>query len=110
MPLRKSALWMEQLDDRILEHLSEESWSSPSVMESMPEFRASKDRINERCRVLADAELVAIVVGDMVEITQWGMLYLDGGIDAEHQPCPTKRAFRGVTNSEIHVACDSPLR
>ena len=95
MPPRRSATWMQQLDDRILEHLEEEPWSSPSVMDSMPEFDASEGRVRERCRVLADAELVAFVVGDMVEITRWGLLYLDGGIDAEHRPLPTKRALRG---------------
>lgn len=84
---------MCSLDDRILEHLNEESWSSPSVMASRPGFRASPSRIGERCRVLADAELVAFVYDDAVEITSWGQLYLSGKIDAQHQPTPTKRAL-----------------
>lgn len=94
MPPRKSARWMQQLDDRILEYLNEEPWSSPTLMASMPEFHASEGRIHERCQVLADTELVSFIVGDMVEITQWGILYLDGEIDAEHRPLPTKRALR----------------
>lgn len=85
---------MEQLDDRILEHLNEESWSSVSVMASRPEFRASKARIRERCQMLASAGLIAPIHHEMYEITTWGMLYLEGEIDAAHQPLPSARALR----------------
>jgi len=32
---------------------------------------------------------VALFHGEMYEITQWGLLYLEGEIDAEHQPTLT---------------------
>lgn len=86
---------MQQLDDRILEHLNEEPWSSPSVMESLPRLRGSKRRIRERCEVLASAGLIAPVHGEMYEITTWGMRYLEGKIDARHQPRPNPRVLRG---------------
>ena len=80
---------MQQLDERILEHLAEESWSSPSVMASRPEFRwASEARLRERCKMLGYAEFIAPIAGEMVEITTWGQLYLAGELDAEHQPRP----------------------
>ncbi len=86
---------MEQLDDRILEHLHEEPWSSVTVMDSRSEFRASKARIRERCRVLANAELIEPLHRDMYEITTWGILYLEGELDADHQPKPSHRVLRG---------------
>jgi len=39
---------MQQVDDRILEHLDEDGWSTPKIMHSKPEFQslsASKRRI-----------------------------------------------------------------
>ena len=80
---------MVQLDDRILERLDEDGWSSPSVLAADSEFDASEDRIRERCLCLADAELIAPIARRMYDITQWGQLYLEGELDAEHQPTPT---------------------
>jgi len=82
---------MVTLDDRILEHLNEEPWSSPRVMNSLSDFRASQARLAERCRMLTYAGLVAPISDDMYEITTWGMLYLDGEIDAAHQPRPSPK-------------------
>jgi len=87
---------MEQLDERILEHLREEDWSTPSVMASCPEFGASQGRIDERCRMLAYAGFVYAFHADMYELTTWGRLYLDGELDAHHQPTPSvDRVLRG---------------
>ncbi|UWG46591.1 PhiH1 repressor family protein, contains HTH domain [Halanaeroarchaeum sp. HSR-CO] len=79
---------MQQLDERILEHLSEEGWSTPHIMAKEPAFHdleASKARIGERCRALADVDFIAPIHGDMYEITTWGQLYLDGDLDADNQ-------------------------
>ncbi|MDZ7731217.1 MAG: hypothetical protein U5K37_10280 [Natrialbaceae archaeon] len=76
---------MQQLDDRILEHLAEESWSSPKVMHSLSAFRASEARIAERCRVLASVGFLAQIHGSSYEITGWGKQYLEGALDANHQ-------------------------
>jgi len=86
---------MQQLDDRILEHLDEEGWSSPRVMATEPDLDASKGRIRERCEFLVYAGFAAPLTDTMYEITRWGQLYLEGEVDAEHQPRPTvERALR----------------
>ena len=84
---------MTILDDRILEHLDEDGWSSPSIMSSLTEFRyATCSRISNRCKMLSQAGLAAPIAGDSYEITRWGQLYLAGELDAEHQPVPSKTA------------------
>ncbi len=80
---------MNLLDDRILEHLNENSWSSPGVIASKPDFRVSESRIKERCEMLVWSGLVAPIHQDIYEITIWGMRYLEGEIDAAHQPRPS---------------------
>lgn len=88
---RRSAGWTQQLDERILEHLAEEDWSSPTVMASRPEFRwASEARLRERCEMLIYAGFVYPLAREMLEITTWGSLYLNGELDARHQPHPTR--------------------
>jgi hypothetical protein len=88
---RRTAPWMQQLDERILEWLTEEGWATPGIMASRPEFRwASEARIRERVEMLVYAEFVAPIAEEMVEITTWGQQYLDGEIDAVHHPYPTK--------------------
>lgn len=80
---------MQQLDDRILEYVDEEGWATPGIMASRHDFRDfSRARIRERCRALCYADLLAPIAGDMVELTTWGQLYLDGELDAGHQPRP----------------------
>lgn len=92
--VRKTGMWMRQLDERILEHLREEGWSSPSIMQSRPDFQClgtSEGTIAERCCVLTSAELIAPIHGGMYEITTWGSLYLKGDLDAQHlRPCPSR--------------------
>jgi hypothetical protein len=69
---------MQLVDDRILEHLAEESWSSPTVMASKPEFEDFSERhISERCWILAHAELVAPIYDDCYVITGQGKRYLE---------------------------------
>lgn len=80
---------MEQVDERILEHLADSGWSTPGIMERERGFDLSAGRIRERCERLVYAGFVAPLHGEMYEITQWGSLYLDGELDAEHQPTPT---------------------
>lgn len=80
---------MQQLDDRILEHLAEESWSTPRLMARTAGLRASEARITERCRLLADVELVAPIHRRTYEITYWGRLYLAGELDAATLGRPT---------------------
>lgn len=87
--IRRQGEWMKTVDDRILEHLSEERWpSSPRVIISRTEFHdldVSKIGVRERLRVLSQAGLVEPSTpnhGDF-ELTVWGRLYLDGDVAAD---------------------------
>lgn len=96
MGMRKSVFWMKQLDERILEHLDAEGWSTPFIMSREPGFTASPGHIKERLQMLQYAELVYPLHGDMYELTTDGRLYLEGRIDARYRPWPTiDRALRG---------------
>lgn len=79
---------MQQLDERILEHLAEDGWSTPSLIAADQRFddlKASESRIQERCRELTERELVEPYRygSDMYEITTWGLAYLRGNLDAD---------------------------
>lgn len=80
---------MQQLDDRLLELLREEGWSSPSIAASRPSLHASRARCRERFRWLTYAGLAAPFADDCYELTTWGQLYLEGDLDAAHQPRPS---------------------
>ncbi|MFT4921030.1 MAG: hypothetical protein ACI8XM_000223 [Haloarculaceae archaeon] len=78
------------LDERILETLKEESWSSPAMLATQFDFTASSGRIRERCKLLARVGFVDFPLDDtdFVEITTRGKLYLDGEVNAENLPDP----------------------
>jgi hypothetical protein len=82
---------MYPVDERILEHLSEESWASPSTMAAELEFsqlNVDAEYIEQRCEQLVSRELIIPIVedGEMYEITRWGLAYLRGDLDAGHLP------------------------
>jgi len=86
--MRKSGQWMQQLDERILEHLSEQSWSTPQLMAQdrmFEDLQASESRIRERCHEMTNRELVEpfSTHSEMYEITTWGLAYLRGQLDAD---------------------------
>ncbi len=85
------------LDERILEHLAEDSWSTPKHMSRIFKFDASRGRIEERCQLLSQVGLVAPIFegSHMYEITGEGLEYLDGRLDVEHRPRPSPRVLRG---------------
>ncbi len=63
---------MQQLDERTLEHLAEDGWSTPGMIVADRRFRelkASESRVRERCRELTERELVEPVHTEMYEIT-----------------------------------------
>lgn len=95
--VRKVSSWMVPLDERILESLEEESWSTPGMLAAEMDFTASKGRIRERCKLLARVGFVSFPFDDtdMVELTTTGKLFLDGGVNAEELPDPTRWALRG---------------
>lgn len=88
---RKPARWMCTLDERILEHLEEEGWSSPRLMSQAMRFDASRARIRERCGLLSQVGLVAPIYegSRMYEITYEGREYLTGDLDVELRPHPS---------------------
>ncbi|WP_336327870.1 hypothetical protein [Halovenus sp. HT40] len=90
MTIRKTAQWQWSLDDRILEHLHDESYSTAQRMSKLPGIHATKTQVQERCEVLAEADLVAFLTRDkdMVELTTWGERYLTGDVDVENYPKP----------------------
>jgi hypothetical protein len=92
MTIRKTAQWQWSLDDRILEHLHDESYSTARRMAKLPGIHATECQVQERCGVLAEADLVAFVTRDkdLVELTTWGRQYLKGDIDVENYPRPRK--------------------
>ncbi|MFC6976530.1 hypothetical protein ACFQL1_20515 [Halomicroarcula sp. GCM10025709] len=53
-------------------------------------IHATETQVQERCRVLADADLVAFLTEDqdLVKLTTKGEQYLDGEVDVELYPYP----------------------
>lgn len=91
MTIRRTAVWQESLDDRILEHLDEEPWSSPRHISSLPGIHATENQVRDRCCRLADVELVSWVDEqnlNLLEITTEGSLYLEGKVDLKLYPNP----------------------
>ncbi|MEZ3172754.1 hypothetical protein ABNG03_19445, partial [Halorubrum sp. RMP-47] len=63
---------MYPVDERILEHLAEESWASPPTMAAESEFQqleVDEKYIQQRCEKLAEREMVipAIINTQMYE-------------------------------------------
>ncbi len=82
---------MYPVDERILEHLAEESWGSPSTMAAESEFQQLEmdaNYIQQRCEQLIERELIAPVIedGQMYEVTTWGLAYLRGDLNAQYLP------------------------
>jgi hypothetical protein len=79
---------MQQLDERILEHLDDGGWASPGTMNRHFRFTASEDRIEGRCEELRDAGPLAPIYRDapVYELTTLGYLYLAGELDAKSLP------------------------
>lgn len=89
--MRRMGRWMYTVDERILEHLSEESWATPSTMAAELEFQqlgVDTEYIQQRCERLTERELIVplSVNSDMYEITRWGLAYLRGDLDAGTLP------------------------
>jgi|GEM_PF-776742 len=88
MERRKSAWWMEQLDEQIMEFIREEGWASPRLLQGEKGISASEGRIRERCLCLHYAGFIAPISGEMYDLTSEGILYLKGAINAENYPRP----------------------
>jgi len=80
------------LDERILEHIKENGWSTPKMMAQERGFPGAEGVISDRCKRLHYAELLDPIHNEMYEITVEGRLYLEGELDARHRPRPTASA------------------
>jgi len=87
---------MELIDDRILETLNSEQWSTPYLLASDLDG-PSENRVLERCEVLRSAGLVERELENHYEISRWGALYLDGEVCAKSmRPLPAPRPPEAV--------------
>jgi len=93
---RQTAYWMRREDDRILEFLDEEGMASPTLISREVFKSVSPGHVRERLEMLQYAGFVFCVGVESRELTTAGQRYLDGDLDARHQPTPTvDRVLRG---------------
>jgi len=83
---------MIQLDERILEHLERKGWATPRMMARERGFPSYEGVISDRCKRLHYVGFIDPFHDEMYELTAGGQLYLDGEIDARHQPYPKASA------------------
>lgn len=92
--------WMKLLDERILDRLDEGSDATAWEISFDLTGTASRDRVEERCGVLANAEFVELREREIVDgrtetvyaITTRGSRYLDREVDANLiRPLPAPR-------------------
>lgn len=91
---RRPASWMCPLDERILEFIDREDWTSPRLIETETSMNASWGRAYERLKMLEQAGLVERIHrhGVMFELTGEGQRYLCGELDAQHVERPNPHA------------------
>jgi len=95
-PVRKAAEWMTRTDDRVLEALNEQSWSTPYFI-AIDIDGADEETIRRRCEVLCRVGFAEREFGDHYEISEWGALYLDGEVSARaREPLPAPRPPEAV--------------
>lgn len=82
MTRRHSPPWMTLLDERILEHLDEERWSTVSYMSEHRWIPGVKEAIRSRCGMLEVVGLIDQIAEEAYGISDEGILYLDG----DHEP------------------------
>lgn len=93
---RKTALWMKREDDRILEFLEAYGLASPDLIADEAFKKVSAGHVRERLEFLRYAGLVDLTGLESYELTEAGKRYLDGELNADHQPKPTvDRVLRG---------------
>jgi len=80
---------MKREDERILECLDEQGLTSARVISREAFEKVSVGHAAERLEMLKYAGMVARTGLTSYELTQAGRRYLDGDLDASHQPTPT---------------------
>lgn len=93
---RQSADWMKREDERILEYLRENGRARPGLIASEVFEAIRPVHVGERLAYLRHAGLVDTSGLHSYELTEAGLRYLDGDLNAAHQPRPTvDRVLRG---------------
>ncbi len=83
---------MTILDERILEYIDSMGWVSPRILACERGFPETTGLIRDRCKRLHYTGFIEPFHGEMYDITIEGKLYLEGEIDARHQPYPKASA------------------
>lgn len=86
---RASAKWMKREDERILEFLAEEGLASHRLISREAFEKVSAAHVAERLAMLEYAGLCSRTGWESYELTKEGKEYLNGDLDASHQPTPT---------------------
>ncbi|WP_159900770.1 hypothetical protein [Salinirussus salinus] len=87
---------MKREDERILEYLCENGRARPALIANETFEKVSAAHVGERLAYLRHAGLVDTSGLHSYELTEAGLRYLDGDLDAAHQPRPTvDRVLRG---------------
>ena len=93
---RQNAPWMKREDERILEFLDVYGLASPSLISDEVFKKVSARHVQERLAFLRYAGLVALTGAESYELTNAGKQYLNGQLNAAHQPTPTAyRVLKG---------------
>ena len=93
---RKTAIWMTREDDRILEFLEVYGLASPSLIADEAFKKVSAGHVQERLEFLRCAGLADLSGLESYELTEAGKRYLQGELNANHQPTPTvDRVLKG---------------
>jgi len=80
--MRKSGDWMTIWDDRILEYIQAEEGASVGELEKSGFVRVSNAHISRRCKKLAEHGLLRPLGNGVYVITDRGIAYLAGDLDA----------------------------
>lgn len=81
--MRKSGSWMTIWDDRLLEIIREEGSGTPSELASHEYVRITKSSVSRRLRKLAEHKMLDHLGNGVYVITDKGIDYLEGRLDAE---------------------------
>lgn len=80
--MRLSADWMVICDDRILEYLSKHETGTPKQMADSGLVRFSRSYVTQRAKKLVDYGLLRHLGNGVYVITEAGVEYLAGELDA----------------------------
>jgi len=72
--------WLCAPDDRIVDHLAVTARPSPAAMAAGPLAAATRESIDERCRILARVGFLVVTDGGVYERTTMGLRSLDGEV------------------------------